>query len=403
MKHLKKFNEALKPSQFRKYVKHIDKERYADIFQEYKEKYDGDRNAYRIYLPLLQEENPVEKEIADFLDTINVEIIDYRKGQCRFKDAKNPSKIGQVLTRNKQDKLFKMFVEDPFRKAGEDLMVCISRHPYDIAGADTDRAWTNCMTLASDGTPRIDRLEDELRRAVEKDDKEWIDDVKKRIKNQKGVGKKVRFLLEDVKKGSLISFLIKKNDRNIENPIANLNIKPFVNVDDKDDVILVCDRKMYGRGTPEFKKTILEWVREVNGELKGGYYKVKAGLYFEEEKEMYTFERWVEKNKRNIIRQNPYKVKDVYDVEYLNCSSVKFINLDGIEKFTNLKELDISDCRLKELNLKPFPKLEKLVCNDNYLKYLNLDDVPNLEELYCAGNELPYDNLKGYLYYKKNQ
>lgn len=45
------FNEALLPSQFRKYVKEFNKERYEEKFQKFKKKYDGDRNAYRLYLP----------------------------------------------------------------------------------------------------------------------------------------------------------------------------------------------------------------------------------------------------------------------------------------------------------------------------------------------------------------
>ena len=48
IKHFTNFLEALKPSQFRRFVQAFNKERYTDIFN----KYEGDKNHYRIYLPL---------------------------------------------------------------------------------------------------------------------------------------------------------------------------------------------------------------------------------------------------------------------------------------------------------------------------------------------------------------
>ena len=118
IKNFKQF-EALLPSQFRDYVKDFDRDRYADVFKFYKDKYDGDKNAYRIYLPLLtatNKINPIEKKISDFLEKNNYIVIDYFNGLCKFKDAKNPSRIGQVLNRLKEDKLMKNFTDDPERK-----------------------------------------------------------------------------------------------------------------------------------------------------------------------------------------------------------------------------------------------------------------------------------------------
>ena len=118
--------EKLQPSQFRKYVSEFNKDRYKDIFIKYKEKYDGDRNAYRIYLPLKSGENEVKNKIENFLNNNDYEIIDYIKGICKYKSAKNQSTIGKVLTKLNANDLLKSFVEDPRRKAGDDLLVCIS-------------------------------------------------------------------------------------------------------------------------------------------------------------------------------------------------------------------------------------------------------------------------------------
>jgi hypothetical protein len=66
-KELNKTNEALSPSQFRKYVSNFNKERYEDKFQEFKDKYDGDKNAYRIYLPYKEIKKSETEEKIDKL------------------------------------------------------------------------------------------------------------------------------------------------------------------------------------------------------------------------------------------------------------------------------------------------------------------------------------------------
>jgi hypothetical protein len=247
MKHIKKYNEALTPSQFRPFAKIWQdepelKKRYDGLFQEYKKKYDGDKNAYRIYLPLVQSETkgPIQSTIEKFLVKNGYEILDYTKGICKFGSAKNPSKIGQVLTRLEKEhpeakELMKSFVEDATRKVQNkaDLMVVISRHPYDIAGQDTGRKWTNCMTLET--------------------------------------GENATYLFSDIKEGSLISYLINKNDKNITNPIANSAIKPFINVEDDADIILLKDNKTYPQPEPDFERTVSDWLKEVNGDKRGIY------------------------------------------------------------------------------------------------------------------------------------
>ncbi len=250
MKHIRRYNqldEALTPSQFRPFAKIWQdepdlKKRYESLFQEYKARYDGDKNAYRIFLPLIQSETKgyIETSIENLLNQNEYEVVDYSKGICRFNGAKNPSKIGQVLTRLEKSspeakELMKKFVEDPTRKVQNksDLMVVISRHPYDIAGQDTGRKWSNCMTLGS--------------------------------------GENATYLFSDIKEGSLISYLINKNDRNLEEPIANSAIKPFINVEDDTDIILLKDNKTYPQPEPDFERTVSNWLKEVNGNKRGIY------------------------------------------------------------------------------------------------------------------------------------
>ena len=351
----KTFTEALKPSQFRRFVQAFNKERYVEIFK----KYNGDKNHYRIYLPLkgetLVNNTGTEKEVTDYLINAGYEVIDYVKGICKFKDAKNTSKIGQVLTKlgakdNEAKRLMKSFVEDENRKAGakEQLMVVISRHPYDIAGADTDRDWTNCMTMAHGTSERVTKKQDEvekLRRELRQVKQEWqtleqeIDEIKismynhelgrdkinrfvpnidkekklselqeketnindrisaleSDIEDRTETGVNAKYLLYDVKEGSLVSYLVRKDDLDIKNPVSVLNIKPYIReVEDdkevdKDDFVLVSDTEMYGKKVSVFKSTVDAWLDEVNG-AKYGRFTLNPVLYADSDETYYRMD-----------------------------------------------------------------------------------------------------------------
>lgn len=248
------FNEALKPSQFREYMNIWEedpnlKKRYEYKFLEFKKKYDGDKNAYRIYLPLIGDagKSDLEIEIEELLRLNNYEMVNYISGHARFIGAKNPKRIGQILGQLERNAvgdekeniktLTKKFIEDPNRKQGQtsEYLVCISRHPYDVAGADTDKKWHNCMTLSG----------------------------------PEGPGLNYRYLIHDVKEGSLVAFLINKNDKNLKDPIANCAIKPYINADDPSDFILQKDNKTYPQPYPDFEKTVIEFLKEFNGNYEG--------------------------------------------------------------------------------------------------------------------------------------
>ena len=334
------FEKALRPSLFRRYVKNFNKERYADFFNFYKEKYDGDKNAYRIYLPIntkyTKRESKEKIEIEKFLNQHDYEVIDYIEGQCKHKRAKNPAKIGQTLTKigskstdssvkSKAEELMKKFVEDPIRKsvAESDLLICVSRHPYDIAGSDTDRNWTNCMTLphirtnAPDPGKEIHKLKirkgelelaikeiedfkggrqnafkyfdvtkeeyDKMRNEYDRIDGK-IEKLKEEEESRTETGNHSNYIMSDVKEGSLIAYLIKKNDKNINNPLKNMNIKPYLDSANPKDFVLVADRTAYptDKTNPEFKETLNDWLEEVNQD-KNGKFRLHPSLYDDSE------------------------------------------------------------------------------------------------------------------------
>lgn len=292
--------EALRPSEFRQYVQSFDKDRYADIFKTLGDKFEHDRNYYRIYIPLSSNNttgpiSSVEKEVRDYLSSNGYTLLDYIKGTVRYGESKNITTVGRALTKLKNTNLLKQFVSDEKRKSittdTSDLMVVISRHPYDIAGSDTDRNWTNCMTIGRSDSPKLIKLNDELKKLKKerssvkgKKTEMWntdenferyryltnrIDKIKQEIEGIKETGENVEYLLHDVKEGSLVSYLIRRDDKNINNPISVLNIKPFIQDKDPNNFILLSDSKMYGQGRPEFKNTVDNVLDIINGEKKG--------------------------------------------------------------------------------------------------------------------------------------
>jgi hypothetical protein len=360
LKNYKLFNEALKPSQFRKYVKAFDKERYDEIFKELGNIYEHDRNYYRIYIPVQKEKasshiSQVHKLVDQFLDSNGLEIVDYvagtakyKKGDISFKkndeitntdiklvgDNVTPKvytkeealkiasdlgldlvetsstgtqsicriinydkyvqeqlqkvktvKIGQILQRLGNNELGLAFTSDQKRKdaittENEQLMVVISRHPYDIAGSDTDRDWTNCMTIGTDKSNRLTKLMDDLEGAADSAERFRLE---RTIQSYKRNGSNVKYLIQEVKKGSLISYLIRESDKNIEKPLGVLNIKPYPSLDGS-EILLKPSRKSYGVFRPEFNKTVIKVLDEYfNSKLKSKMFKIDPKVYSDTE------------------------------------------------------------------------------------------------------------------------
>jgi hypothetical protein len=231
-------SEALKPSEYRKLVKTWDKNRYAEIFA----KYPHDRNAYRIYLPLQQtkQTSKIEPQIQQALSSKGYQVKDYTSGIAT--DGRRDMRIGKLLASDPQ--LVQQFANDPARAATkQELMVVISRHPYDIAGMSTDRGWTSCMNLKS------------------------------------GVNR--RYVPIDIKEGTLIAYLINSNDKNIENPLARILIKPFVAVSSaSQEIMLGVENKVYGTANTAFSSTVTKWANQVNStKVLDGLFVLQRGLY----------------------------------------------------------------------------------------------------------------------------
>lgn len=283
MRFLQYIQEKLNPSTFRKYVK-LWKEsgiasRYDEVF--------GDKD--RIYIPFEYKppkakynktEKWVENALRFYVDG-RYEISDYVGGYAQ-NDKKRVMKIGKLLNNaitkysklppdekiHKDDDRFnitngdvlkhlettlKDFNNDPQRGAGKtkNYLIAISRHAYDIAGMSTHlskiggRGWTSCQ------------------------------DLNKKV----GVGYQNlnRYVEQDIKAGTIIAYLIKEDDKNIEHPLGRVLLKPFHNPDTGEWILL--PSKKYGTCPPKFKTAVGNWANKTFNKGKFGRFGIDPDVY----------------------------------------------------------------------------------------------------------------------------
>jgi hypothetical protein len=219
---------------------------------------------WRIYIPLLisdnQEELPVysnvRMRVKKHLQSLGYSIKSYNSNLA-VDERGRERKIGKLLS----PELLKDYQEDPVR-AGSTIeknvnkyQIVISRHPYDVAGMSTDRGWKSCMTLTHTDRKTGEEVE---------------------------AGCNQHIVEEDVKAGTLIAYLIAAGDRNIENPIARILIKPFYN-EDEGLLLSIEGSNVYGNAPLIFKDSVGNWVDQSNDILESlpGSYRLPSNLYYD--------------------------------------------------------------------------------------------------------------------------
>lgn len=226
-------------SMVRPYIKLYKPAMYNNIFNKYGS--GNGRLKHRIYVPI----NGVAKKdtleappaIQEFLHSKGMSVSDYKVGLATLPDGKRQVRIGKALSDNPM--LLKMYNQDPSRSSTKSVpaWVVISRHPYDIVGMSFDRGWTSCMN-AEEGSNR-------------------------------------RYLKEDVKQGSIVCYLIKSNDKNINAPIARILLRPCMM---KRHTILV-PGPMYGTAAGNFSRIVDQFCTWANSGSPDGEYTLPMSLY----------------------------------------------------------------------------------------------------------------------------
>lgn len=223
-------NEALPLSVARRMIKlsnGVYKERYPEIFGE-------DSKKHRIYFEFKSDDNektPTQKEIEKLLMQNDFEEIFYKDNKAIKK--KQQYKIGKVLNQISPE-LLDRYKKDREFKSDEKLLICISRHPYDVAGSSTDRPWVSCMTLKLD----LDKFN------LTQNPSEG--EILAHTQGGAYSNPPYNYVDCDVQLGVLVAYLIKESDKNINSPLARVLIKPYMS-DTTNDIVLEAMEKVYGR------------------------------------------------------------------------------------------------------------------------------------------------------------
>lgn len=145
------------------------------------------------------ESSMLKKEIQDYLlnQGYDVTKFDYIHGTFDYVmktqrgEKTRTAKVGKAL--KNAPELMARFAADPVRLTSKldtkKMMIVLSNHAYDIAGMSTDRKWTSCMDI------------------LKGSNKHWVK--------------------EDIKWGTVVAYLIEESDKNIENPLGRILIKPY--------------------------------------------------------------------------------------------------------------------------------------------------------------------------------
>jgi len=196
----------------------------------------GGDNVYRKTYPIQQAEfgsslSAIRKSIEFCLETIGYTVNNWSKATCISCNARSkPVLIGKVLetefppnsgikqlfTKN-ESILRSTNTSQPIQQTTDlNVMGIISRHPYDIAGMSTGRDWTSCMTLHPNG------------------------------KESKGQ----TYIPSDIVEGTLVAYMVYKDDLNITKPLSRLLITPYN--DPHNNILYGIRQKFYGLQNQKF-------------------------------------------------------------------------------------------------------------------------------------------------------
>jgi len=98
-----------------------------------------------------------------------------------------------------------------------------------------------------------------------------------------------------------------------------------------------------------------------------------------------TLQKWIseEYNIENPLLSND---EDIERVTYISCTGKNIKSLNGLDKFKNIERINLSDNKIKDFDLSPFPNLKELDCSLNPARSINIKNNHSLEKLVCWGN-----------------
>jgi hypothetical protein len=323
----------------------------------------GSKRNERIYVPLKKEKkkiwSPVASEIEREVSKQGYKISDYKAGL--LSKGNRQLRISKALTALGLENLKKKFEED-LARAGtreEGKLIVFSRHAYDIAAMSTRRGWTSCMNLYT---------------GIERDHVQY-----------------------DIKEGSIIAYLILKEDTNLRSPIGRVLIKPFIDIKNKTNVLYVPEKKIYPTTLPdEFLEQVEEIFSKIQKEnVEYGVFKLVNTLYCDSQ---------------SIILRSPPHIQAILDgkkeaqtkeevKEVLQYLEIKDYQINNDLSVNVNYSVNISNKDLKVIPIKFNKVYGSFYCKHNNLTSLEgapkeIGGVKKNGDFYCSYNKLT--SLKGF-------
>jgi len=247
-------------------------------------------------------------------------------------DGKQEFKIGRILNKlykKTNNKVYLDFLEsfrdDPIRKANEkEHLVVVSKHPYDVLGSSTDRAWTSCVDL---GQNIIYKRESERRINANN-------------------------LAQSLREPYFVAYLVDPDDKNeagkiaIKRPLARIMIYPFKGRGNEsgEPIYNWSIGEIYGLNNDDFYNIVKEWVISINEKNDGAnLYSQIGGIYYD------PYNEDIVKSHYDVdeLLENLKKETSRYDIAEIEIRGNYYILYDFILKsFIPFNHLDESDSPL---------------------------------------------------------
>lgn len=194
-------------------------------------------------------ESKTQATVESALNALGYTITDYQAGKATELDetrhGKQQFKIGKLL--KDDSSLLKEFGDDPIRVIGN-LMVVMSRDPMDIAMMSTNKGWRSCMS---------------------------------------NDGMNFRYVYEDIRKGTVVSYLTSMTDPHAYDPLSRVSLKPFTKTSrefasassHEDNDVIFRPGPNYGIPNAIFYRALQRYAQTTINAGKEGTFTMVNGLY----------------------------------------------------------------------------------------------------------------------------
>ncbi|MCF6243088.1 MAG: hypothetical protein L3J74_17330, partial [Bacteroidales bacterium] len=128
------------------------------------------------------------------------------------------------------------------------------------------------------------------------------------------------YILNDIKEGTIIAYAVDNEDLNIQRPICRVLIKPYMNLENLDNFILVPSGNVYGTEIDGFYQVVKKWCDEVNNKFMGfdstTVYCLNQNVYQDNDDEMFYNIKKLTRDNINDIPLND-KLLEIVDPKIL--------------------------------------------------------------------------------------